>query len=126
MVRGLAQTVRGREDRLKLKSPVNQMRKTTQILRMVVLGGFAVGASTCATSPPPPEPPPAPLPVVAAPAPIPVATSPDQDWNIFPDPTTGTIDIYHKGEYVGVIDGSESQEQDPPLPHKPVRPPSDQ
>ncbi|MBV8140282.1 MAG: hypothetical protein JO121_32285 [Deltaproteobacteria bacterium] len=102
------------------------MRKTTLIVRTVVLGGFAVGISSCATSPPP-EPPPAPLPVVAAPAPVPAApTSPDQDWNIFPDPTTGTIDIYHKGDYVGVIDGSEPKEQDPPLPHKPDRPPSDE
>ena len=101
------------------------MRKTTLILRMVVLGGFAVGISTCST-PPPPEPPPAPLPVVAAPPPQPAATSPDQDWNIFPDPTTGTIDIYHKGDYVGVIDGSEPKEQDPPLPHKPDRTPSDE
>jgi hypothetical protein len=101
------------------------MRKTTLILRLVVLGGFAVGISSCSTSPPP-EPPPAPLPVVAAPAPLPAATNPDQDWNIFPDPTTGTIDIYHKGEYLGVIDGSEPQEQDPPVPHKPDRPPLDE
>jgi hypothetical protein len=50
------------------------------------------------------------------------------DWNIFPDPTTGTIDIYHKGEYLGVIDGTEPAEQDPPMPHKsPTQaPPSDQ
>jgi hypothetical protein len=102
------------------------MRKTTLILQMVVLGGFAVGTSTCSTSPPP-EPPAAPLPVVAAPpAAQPAATSPDQDWNIFPDPTTGTIDIYHKGAYVGVIDGSEPKEQDPPVPHKPDRPPPDE
>src|SRR6516162_1037508 len=99
------------------------MRKTTLILLTVVLGGFAVGLSACSTSPPPE---PGPLPVVAAPAPVPAATSPDQDWNIFPDPTTGTIDIYHKGEYVGVIDGSEPKEQDPPIPHKPDRPPSDE
>jgi hypothetical protein len=92
---------------------------------MVVLGGFSVGISACSTSPPP-EPPAAPLPVVAAPAPVPATKSPDQDWNIFPDPTTGTIDIYHKGEFMGVIDGSEPKEQDPPLPHKPDRAPSDE
>ena len=101
------------------------MRKTTLILRTVVVGGFAVATSSCSTSPPP-EPAPAPLPVVAAPAPVPATTSPDQDWNIFPDPTTGTIDIYHKGDFMGVIDGSEPTEQDPPLPHKPDRPPPDE
>jgi hypothetical protein len=110
---------------LSCKVRLVKMRKTTLILQMVVLGGFAVSNSSCSTSPPP-EPPAAPLPVVAAPAPVPAATSPDQDWNIFPDPTTGTIDIYHKGEYLGVIDGSEPKEQDPPLPHKPDRPPSDE
>ena len=101
------------------------MRKTTLMVRMVVVGGFSVGISACSTSPPP-EPPAAALPVVAAPAPVPATKSPDQDWNIFPDPTTGTIDIYHKGEFMGVIDGSEPKEQDPPLPHKPDRPPPDE
>jgi len=101
------------------------MRTTTLILHMVVLGGFAAGASTCSTSPPP-EPPAATVPVVSVPPPVQAVTNPDQDWNIFPDPTTGTIDIYHKGDYVGVIDGSEPKEQDPPLPHKPDRPPADE
>lgn len=58
--------------------------------------------------------------MAATPPPAPqarAAHSPDEDWNIFPDPTTGTIDIYHKGEYLGAIDGSEPPEQDPPLPH---------
>ena len=98
------------------------------ILRISAFAVFAVAVSACST-PPPPEPPPAPAPVVAAPPPpVQTAHSPDEDWNIFPDPTTGTIDIYHKGEYLGVIDGSEPAEQDPPLPHKSGTrpPPSDQ
>jgi len=67
------------------------------------------------------------MPVVASP-PVQTAHSPDEDWNIFPDPTTGTIDIYHKGEYLGVIDGTEPKEQDPPLPHRSATqpPPSDE
>ena len=44
--------------------------------------------------------------------------APPDDWNIFPDPTTGKIDVYHKGECVGAIDGTEPQDQDPPVPHK--------
>ncbi|HTR63246.1 MAG TPA: hypothetical protein VMH37_16170 [Candidatus Binataceae bacterium] len=98
------------------------------ILRISAFAVFAVAVSACST-PPPAEPPPAPAPVVAAPPPpVQTAHSPDEDWNIFPDPTTGTIDIYHKGEYLGVIDGSEPAEQDPPLPHKSDTqpPPSDQ
>ena len=75
--------------------------------------------------PPEPEPPPAPVPVTAAP-PKQTANNPDQDWNIFPDPTTGTIDVYHKGEFMGVINGTEPPEQDPPLPHKPPLPGFDQ
>src|SRR5215471_14859311 len=100
-------------------------------LRIVALAAFAVSVVACST-PPPPQPPPGPEPVAVAPPPQPppvqTAHSPDEDWNIFPDPTTGTIDIYHKGEYLGVIDGSEPAEQDPPQPHKsPMQaPPSDQ
>ena len=98
--------------------------------RVVALAVCAAAVAACST-PPPPQPPPAPEPVVIAPPqppPVQTAHSPDEDWNIFPDPTTGTIDIYHKGEYLGVIDGTEPAEQDPPMPHKsPTQaPPSDQ
>jgi hypothetical protein len=87
---------------------------------LLLIGAVGIGCS----APPPQAPPPAAVPAVAPPPPPPVeaAHNPDQDWNIFPDPTTGTIDIYHKGEYVGVITGNEPVEQDPPLPHRPDEP----
>jgi hypothetical protein len=68
------------------------------------------------TPPPPPLPTPSPTPVAAATA-VPIAANPKQDeWNIFPDPTTGRIEVYHYGVYVGSITGDEKE--DPPLPHK--------
>ncbi|MGO9449924.1 MAG: hypothetical protein ACLQDV_02585 [Candidatus Binataceae bacterium] len=102
------------------------MITTTKIVRVAILpAAIMLGCAGCTPSAPP-EPPPAPVPVaVASPSPA-VNRSPDQDWNIFPDPTTGTIDIYHKGEYLGVITGNEPADQDPPLPHKPVDPGFDQ
>jgi hypothetical protein len=65
---------------------------------------------------------PAPIPVIAA-APVaqPVKEQPDplmQDWNIFPDPTSGKVEVYHDGAYVGAVTGDEPGDQDPPLPHK--------
>ncbi|HEY6420442.1 MAG TPA: hypothetical protein VIX59_15720 [Candidatus Binataceae bacterium] len=45
----------------------------------------------------------------------PVASKADDDWNIFPDPTTGHVDIYHEGKYVGAVTGDEKE--DPPIPH---------
>ncbi len=43
-------------------------------------------------------------------------SDPNGEWNIFPDPTTGEVGIYHKGEYLGAIDGDEKE--DPPIPHR--------
>lgn len=45
-------------------------------------------------------------------------SDPNGDWNIFPDPTTGNVGVYHKGEYLGSITGDEPGNQDPPVPHK--------
>ena len=76
----------------------------------------------------PPEKPPEPAPVTA-PAPEPPKSvmfdsDPKGEWNIFPDPTTGDVGIYHKGEYVGSIDGKEAD--DPPAPHpSPNHPPDE-
>jgi hypothetical protein len=55
--------------------------------------------------------------VITAPAPPSAAAQPDQEWNLFPDPTTGRVDVYHKGKYVGAVTGDEPADQDPPLPH---------
>ena len=99
------------------------MRKRTALFPMVTIAAAVAVMTPGCAKPPPPEPiAPQPAPVTAPPPPSTQAAnnSPDQDWNIFPDPTTGNIDIYHKGEYLGVINGSEPPEQDPPLPHKPL------
>ena len=44
-------------------------------------------------------------------------SDPNGDWNIFPDPTTGEVGIYHEGKYLGEINGTEPEDQDPPVPH---------
>ena len=74
--------------------------------------------ASCATKPPPAPPPPEPI-VYAPPADAP----PPDEWNLFPDPTTGQVDVYHKGGYVGSVTGNEPADQDPPVPH-PVETPS--
>ena len=71
-------------------------------------------------SAPPEKPPAPPPPVAAAPSPEPPKSvmfdsDPHGDWNIFPDPTSGNVNVYHKGDYVGSVDGHESD--DPPEPH---------
>jgi hypothetical protein len=50
------------------------------------------------------------------PAAAPVAAKTHDDWNIFPDPITGRVEIYKDGEYVGSVTGEETE--DPPLPRK--------
>jgi len=64
---------------------------------------------------------------VVAPAPQPPKSvmfdsDPNGEWNIFPDPTTGEVGVYHKGNYQGSINGSEKE--DPPIPHA-TKPDSD-
>jgi hypothetical protein len=71
----------------------------------------------CAQSQPR-TPPPAPA-ITIAPASKP-APSDQADWNIFPDPITGRVEIYRDGAYVGSVTGDDSEE--PPLPRK--RPPA--
>jgi hypothetical protein len=76
---------------------------------------MAIAIASCSAAPPAPA---APAPVVY----VPPAEGPAPDeWNLFPDPTTGNVDVYHKGEYVGAITGNEPADQDPPIPH-PVAP----
>ena len=67
--------------------------------------------ASCAAKPPPPPPP---EPIVYAP---PADAPPPDEWNIFPDPTTGQVDVYHKGGYIGSVTGDEPADQDPPIPH---------
>jgi hypothetical protein len=90
-----------------------------RLSRLTLLIALVTMVSACAsTTPetPPPAPTPSPTPVAAATA-VPIAQNPKQDeWNIFPDPTTGRIEVYHYGVYVGSITGEEKE--DPPLPHK--------
>jgi hypothetical protein len=73
----------------------------------------------CSATEPPPAPPPAPVPVaVTPPPPKDQQVSQDmQDWNLFPDPTTGNVDVYYKGKYMGAVTGKEPASEDPPLPH---------
>ncbi len=76
--------------------------------------------AACSATPPPP--PPAPAPIVYMP-PNPGQPPPDE-WNLLPDPTTGQVDVYHQGGYVGSVTGNEPADQDPPIPH-PVATPAD-
>jgi len=73
----------------------------------------AIATASCSATPPPP-----PVPFVYVP---PSDPPPPDEWNLFPDPTTGQVDVYHKGEYVGAVTGNEPADEDPPIPH-PVRP----
>lgn len=38
------------------------------------------------------------------------------DWNIFPDPMTGRVEVYRDGAHVGSVTGEETEE--PPIPRK--------
>jgi len=42
---------------------------------------------------------------------------PPDEWNLLPDPTTGQVDVYHWGCYIGSVTGNEPTDQDPPIPH---------
>ncbi len=69
--------------------------------------------AACSATPPPPAPPPQPI-VYMPPDPNP---PPPDEWNLLPDPTTGQVDVYHQGGYVGSVTGDEPKDQDPPIPH---------
>ena len=84
-----------------------------------IVGGLATAAALalcgCSEAPPvPPQAPPQPIPAVVMQGPP--ATQPD-DWNLFPDPTTGEVEVYHKGNLVGAVTGKEPENEDPPVPH---------
>ena len=91
------------------------------LFRRVAISSILVGVSAffgCTTPPEKPVVPPPP--VAAAPSPEPAKSvmfdsDPNGDWNIFPDPTTGDVGVYHKGTYLGSVDGDE--DDDPSEPH---------
>jgi len=88
---------------------MNRMRRTPITMMLAAVAAAGVG---CAT--PPPK-----MAQAAAqlgPVPAPVAAKNQDDWNIFPDPTTGRVEVYQNGEYVGSVTGDETE--DPPLPRK--------
>src|SRR6516225_8189966 len=88
--------------------------------RAITLGAAAALAGliwACASQAPQIASVPRPTPA-AAPPPAPEAAA-TPEWNIFPDFTTGKIDVYRDGEYVGSITGDEPE--DPPVPHKDPR-----
>ena len=89
------------------------MRLATYSLPLVTLV-TAIGASGCArvAQSQPAPPPPAPVAQIAAPAEP--APAPDE-WNVFPDPMSGNVEVYHNGESIGSITGDEKE--DPPVPH---------
>jgi hypothetical protein len=78
----------------------------------ILVAGALAG---CSVTPPPAPPPPETVYVMPADPP------PPDEWNLLPDPTTGQVDVYHEGEYVGAVTGKEPADQDPPIPH-PVPP----
>jgi hypothetical protein len=104
---------------------MGQVFRRTAISTTLLIGAAAFfGCST------PPQQAPAPAaPVAVAPPPEPPKSvmfdsDPKGEWNIFPDPTSGEIGVYHKGDYVGAVDGNENE--DPPVPHPDkTSPPSD-
>jgi hypothetical protein len=66
------------------------------------------GCSATAVPAPPPEPPPV----------VPIAAEPPDEWNVFPDPLTGQVEIYHDGVNVGSVTGDEQEDPPLPRPHK--------
>lgn len=77
---------------------------------------LSIAIASCSATPPPA--PAGPAQVVYMP---PADAPPPDEWNLFPDPTTGRVDVYHEGDYVGAITGDEPADPDPPIPH-PVAP----
>jgi len=95
-------------------------RSTVQVFRIWRTGfalllslAIAACAATPSAAPPPPK--------AVVYMPRSSDTPPPDEWNLLPDPTTGRVDVYHEGSYVGAVTGDEPADQDPPIPH-PVAP----
>ena len=100
---------------------MGQIFRRTAAATILVMGAFAFFGCTT-----PPEKPPTPPPVAVAPAPpksVMFDSDPNGDWNIFPDPTTGDVGVYHQGQYLGSVDGNEGE--DPPQLRPKAQPKSD-
>lgn len=106
-------------------APVLLMKKSrfatlSGSMLLVMLPGCSVAPEALPPAPQPvvkPVPPPAPAETAQTPN-VMFDSDPNGEWNIFPDPTTGNVGVYHKGEYLGSITGDEPQNQDPPVPHR--------
>jgi hypothetical protein len=97
-----------------MRGPPHRIR----LMRTIAIGvvaAFAAMLCACATREPASI---APSSATATPTPAPQAAA-TPEWNLFPDFTTGKIDVYKDGEYVGSITGDEPG--DPPMPHKDPR-----
>jgi hypothetical protein len=95
------------------------MNRNLRVALNALIAAALAGLAGCATrAQPPPQ-------ALAATPPLAIVTPPDaasenmmRQWNLFPDPTTGHVEVYHEGKYVGAITGDEPAGQDPPLPHR--------
>ena len=96
---------------------MNRRSPIAEVFAIALCATLCAGCSTAERPAPVVAPPPAPVPVVAAEPPEPTPDPLMQEWNIFPDPTTGKVEVYHKGAYVGAVTGDEPADQDPPVPH---------
>jgi hypothetical protein len=99
-----------------IRTAMNWRLPIAYVFAILLCTALAYGCSTAQNPAPAMAPPPAVVPVVAA-----SPSKPDplmQEWNIFPDPTTGKVEVYHKGAYVGAVTGNEPPDQDPPVPHQ--------
>jgi hypothetical protein len=93
------------------------MRKLASTAAVAAILAGASMLAGCGIKPPPlpPEPPSAVVPHATLIGPQ-EQSKPDE-WNLFPDPTTGEVGVYHEGNYVGAVTGNEPGSEDPPLPH---------
>ncbi len=82
----------------------------SKLRRKIALAALSFALATlagCATLPP------AAAPELPAPPPVPAASD---EYNIFPDPLSGRVEVYRNGEDVGSITGEETE--DPPVPRR--------
>ena len=88
------------------------MRTSSALIIIPLLLSLAI--ASCSTTPPPPPPP---RPRQSCYMPHDPNPPPPDEWNLLPDPTTGQVDVYHQGGYIGSVTGNEPADQDPPIPH---------